>query len=107
MYEFGFLMPALQSPLHLPNGHLAYPDFTREDAGIVGEFDGRMKYGRAVKAAQSTEQALIKERDRELRILETGYSMVRWKWETAVAPARLVDHLERHGVPRPLVQRPI
>ncbi len=107
MYEHGFAMPLLQEPLALRDGTAARPDFLWTDEGIIGEFDGNIKYGRLLAEGQTAEDALIREREREVRLLELGYSMTRWKWDSVVVPSRLVAQLERAGVPRLCSRRPV
>lgn len=107
MYEHGFRMPVLQEQLILPNGATAFADFLWPDERIIGEFDDSIKYGRLLARGQTTESALVRERERELRLLELGYSVTRWKWESARQPLQLVRQLEQAGVPRVCLRRPL
>lgn len=47
---------------------------------MVGEFDGREKYGRAVRPGDDVREVLWREKRREDRIRATGLAVVRWVW---------------------------
>lgn len=55
-------------------------DFAWPDRGVVGEFDGRIKYGRSVRPGVDPQEVLWREKRREDRIRATGLSVVRWTW---------------------------
>ncbi len=55
-------------------------DFGWPESGLVGEFDGRIKYGRLLKPGQTTEEVLVKERLREQAIERAGWGVVRFTW---------------------------
>ncbi|OLM15861.1 hypothetical protein Ae707Ps1_0119c [Pseudonocardia sp. Ae707_Ps1] len=55
-------------------------DFAWPDAGVVGEFDGRTKYGRGLRPGDDVEEILWEEKRREDRIRECGLVVVRWIW---------------------------
>ncbi|KQX62058.1 type IV toxin-antitoxin system AbiEi family antitoxin domain-containing protein [Angustibacter sp. Root456] len=66
-------------------------DFAWTRWRIVGEFDGRIKYGRLVRPGESPSDVAWRERQRELAIERAGWIVVRFTW------AELRDHaLVRH-----------
>jgi len=46
----------------------------------IGEFDGRVGYGRLVRPGQSPADAVYEEKLREDAIRDTGRQVVRWTW---------------------------
>lgn len=91
--QLGFAAPALQYELAV-DGKTYRLDFCWEDAGIVGEFDGWMKY------RENGAEVLRQEKIREDGIRSTGRTMVRWYWEDLQNPERLRRKLLRAGVPQ-------
>ncbi|MBN9759420.1 hypothetical protein Ae406Ps2_3642 [Pseudonocardia sp. Ae406_Ps2] len=55
-------------------------DFAWPEHGVVGEFDGRMKYGRTLHPDEDLEDVLWREKQREDRIRAIGLTVVRWTW---------------------------
>jgi hypothetical protein len=63
----------------------ALPGFGRCDFGwperrTVGEFDGRIPYGRLLGPGQDPGEAVFAERRREDAIRDAGFCVVRWAW---------------------------
>ncbi len=56
---------------------LARTDFGWEMLGVLGEFDGRIKY---VGTSDQVARTVMLEKDREDRLRELGWAVVRWKW---------------------------
>ena len=80
-YEIGIPAPELQVHVRHPSGRLiGRCDFGWEECETVGEFDGRVKYGRALQPEQSIEDILFDEKEREDAIRDEGKQMVRWTW---------------------------
>ena len=46
----------------------------------VGEFDGRIKYGRLLKPGQTAADAVYAEKLREDLLRDLGFQVVRWTW---------------------------
>lgn len=67
-------------------------DFAWPDLGVVGEFDGRVKYGRALRPGQDLAEVLWEEKQREDRIRATGLLVVRWIW-TDIADGAMANRL--------------
>lgn len=78
--DAGLPAPALQHELRTSSGaFVARPDFFWEGAGVVGEFDGRGKYGCDEPGA--TAETVHREKRREDAIRSLGFEVVRWTWE--------------------------
>lgn len=94
IHTAGLPAPALQHVLRTDSGvFVARPDFFWKDAGVVGEFDGRGKYGSDEPG--STAETVHREKLREDAIRSLGYEVVRWTWrelfEFDAVRARLDD----------------
>ncbi|MBF4479349.1 Transcriptional regulator, AbiEi antitoxin, Type IV TA system [Rhodococcus rhodochrous J3] len=75
----GLPAPKLQYELRTPSGaFVARPDFLWDDEGVVGEFDGRSKYGSDEPGA--TAETVHREKLREDAIRALGFEVVRWTW---------------------------
>lgn len=99
--RFGLPAPILQYPVHRPNGTLiGITDWGWPDRGVLGEFDGRVKYGRLLKPGQLPGDAVFEEKRREDELREvTGARVVRVVWDdydrpsdTAARFARAIRH---------------
>ena len=55
-------------------------DFGWEEFRTVGEFDGKVKYGRALRPGQDPGEAVFAEKRREDAIRDEGLQVVRWVW---------------------------
>ncbi|MGW5075947.1 hypothetical protein [Rhodococcus sp. NPDC004095] len=87
-------LPDLQATLHSEKGvRLGRVDFLLD--GVVGEFDGRIKYGRLVPAGELSEEVLWAEKKREDAIRDAGWQVVRWTWDELATPAVIVDRVMR------------
>lgn len=98
--ENGLAPPELQREFRLPSGRTARVDFWWEEAGVVGEFDGLVKYhGDAGLTGRSAEEEVIAEKLREDELRSLGLRVIRWVWADLRDPARLIRLLRRAGVP--------
>ncbi len=69
-------------------------DFGWPDFGVLGEFDGRTKYGRLLrKPEQTAEDVLIDEKRREDRLRAMGWMVIRWMWSDLAHPDPLLARL--------------
>lgn len=73
----------------------ARTDFRWREFNTVGEFDGAVKYGRALTDGQSAGDAVFEEKLREDRIRELGFNVVRWIWDELDDPRALADKIRR------------
>jgi hypothetical protein len=100
MIELGALLPDLQVDLSDGEGHIGRVDFLWHELGLVGEFDGRVKYTRgAVLGAREPGDVVWDEKRREDRVRRLGLGMLRWTWDDALDLVRFARLLERAGVP--------
>ena len=78
----GLPAPELQFVVRRPDGSVAgITDWGWKDYGVLGEFDGKVKYGRLLRPDESPGDAVFREKVREDEIRElTGYSMFRLIW---------------------------
>ena len=70
-------------------------DFVWEDRSKVGEFDGRIKYGRLLKPGQSPGDAVFEEKRREDEIRDLGWGVVRWVWDDLRVPHLFAARVRR------------
>jgi hypothetical protein len=99
--QLGLPKPDLQVDIFGPDGeHLGRVDFDWPDRRTVGEFDGRIKYGRALRPGQPIEEVLVDEKVREDRIRDTDRRMLRWIWPELWTPNKFGTRLDRALRPR-------
>jgi hypothetical protein len=92
----GIPAPQLQYEVFDPGGELvARADFCWEDQRTLGEFDGKIKYGRLLRPGQSASDVVYAEKLREDRLRDLGWQVVRWSWDDLYRPRVLVERLER------------
>lgn len=105
--QLGFEVPTLQQEITVADGTRYRTDFFWKDAGVIGEFDGIMKYTRArTLAGLAAADVVVKEKTRERRIEQQGYRVVRWDWNDLRSPERLRNILSDYGVPRAVQGKP-
>lgn len=109
MFAWGVPLPDLQTEVECPSGAMRRVDFRWSDASLIGEFDGRVKYGRMSGGGDREVADIVwAEKRREDDLRATGASVVRWLWNDATDGARLVALLARYGIttarrqPRPV-----
>nr|BFF15511.1 hypothetical protein GCM10025699_68140 [Microbacterium flavescens] len=76
-------------------------DFWWPEFGVVGEFDGEVKYRTAdMLRGRTPEQVVIDEKRREdaLRSMPGVRAVVRWNWADAMRAEPLLAALRRAGV---------
>lgn len=104
----GLPAPDLQASLLDADGLLlGRVDFLFADAGVVGEFDGKVKYGKYLRDGQAPGDVVFAEKQREDRIRDAGWEVARWTWRDLESPdaigGRIRRAMQRHaGRPRPL-----
>ncbi|MGF7120174.1 hypothetical protein [Rhodococcus sp. AG1013] len=96
-------IPDCQPKLYSSNGRfLGRVDFLFTEQGVVGEFDGRSKYGRLAPDGRVPEDVLWAEKLREDAIRGAGWEVVRWVWDELATPRVIVERiLEAVGRARP------
>ncbi|CAM5783288.1 CTP synthase OS=Cellulomonas persica OX=76861 GN=CPE01_30040 PE=4 SV=1 [Cellulomonas persica] len=95
MIEHGFPLPVLQHELRDARGFVGRVDFWWPGARVVGEFDGRGKYGLEARTAADE---LWREKQREDRIRAVVDGVARWTWEDAWRGGPMAEALRRAGV---------
>lgn len=89
--------PELQREIFGPDGRLiGRIDFDWPEWGLMGEFDGKVKYLRFRRRNESIEQAVLREKRREDDLREaTGRRMIRLVWADLHQPERTAARLRR------------
>lgn len=76
-------------------GLIGFVDFYWPEAGVVGEFDGRVKYGRVNPSGAPPEEVVWSEKVREDRLRAVGLSVVRWTTTDLGSPTAWMRRLQR------------
>ena len=97
MAELGIPTPHLQRELRDAYGFVARVDFMWPERGVVGEFDGRSKYGMDGDTRAAADR-LWQEKLREDRIRALGLTVVRWTWDDAWLGEPMAAKLRAAGV---------
>jgi len=81
LHEDGLPAPELQQVIHDEDGQfVARVDFCWQEQRTIGEFDGKIKYGRMLKSGQSIDDVLFAEKRREDALRDLGWQIVRLLW---------------------------
>ena len=87
MIANGLPLPELQFVVVDANGvQVARTDFAWPELGIVGEFDGAVKYAADNPSGLDPVEVLLLEKARELRIRGCGLWVIRWGWKELMQP---------------------
>ncbi|KQO48006.1 MULTISPECIES: hypothetical protein [unclassified Frigoribacterium] len=101
MFEAGLARPVLQKRFHDDDGLIGRVDFWWPCCGVVGEFDGLVKYlGRTERRGRTPEQVVVDEKLREdrIRALPGVRGFARWLWDDALTHRPMLDKLARAGL---------
>jgi len=99
MHVLGLPAPLLQVPFYDADGLIGYADFYWPELGLIGEFDGRVKYnGRVYHRGQLPEEVVWAEKQREDRLRAVARDLVRWDWNVAFNAPLLAARLASHGL---------
>lgn len=79
--QWGIPTPQLQHEVRDGDTFVARCDFAWPELGIVGEFDGEVKYRKLLRPGQSVQDAVIAEKYREDAIRALGWQVIRWCWK--------------------------
>jgi hypothetical protein len=96
--QSGLPLPDLQVEVRDAGGGLVGRcDFGWSDHRVLGEFDGRVKYGRLLRPGQTPGDVVFEEKRREDALRDEGFGMVRWVWWDLDSPVaftrRIADRL--------------
>ena len=87
---------ALQYEVRSLPGHLiGRADFAWEEHRLLGEFDGRIKYGRLLLPGQDAGDAVFAEKRREDAMRDENWNVVRWVWSELRRPDRVAARVRR------------
>ncbi|HVH20821.1 MAG TPA: hypothetical protein VNA11_00035 [Pseudonocardia sp.] len=93
----GLPAPVLQWAVRDRAGRLVgYTDFGWPELHTVGEFDGRVKYGRLLRSGQDAGDSVFAEKVREDRLRDLGLAVVRWTWSDLTDFTPTADRLRHH-----------
>ena len=95
MHRLGIPRPVTQFRVVRDGVLVATTDFGWEDYGLIGECDGRIKYGELLRPGETAADAVMREKRREEAIRQAGYWIVRWGWREANNSAELGRILRR------------
>lgn len=103
MFEAGLARPVPQKWFHDDDGLIGRVDFWWPCCGVVGEFDGLVKYlGRTERRGRTPEQVVVDEKLREdrIRAVPGVRGFARWIWDDALKHRPMLDKLARAGLTR-------
>lgn len=87
-YEAGIPAALIGWPVRGESGRRYWADFLWKDHRVIGEADGKSKYG-------LTADVLFAEKEREDDLRRAGFDVVRWSWDDAVVnPTKMIRRLE-------------
>ncbi|GAA1582718.1 hypothetical protein GCM10009764_02130 [Nocardia ninae] len=79
--------PELQARILTPsNSQVARVDFLFPDLGVIGEFDGAIKYRAELRGTLTHEDVVIAEKIREDALRHLGWTVTRWTWRNLDHP---------------------
>ncbi|MEU6137685.1 type IV toxin-antitoxin system AbiEi family antitoxin domain-containing protein [Nocardioides sp. NPDC047086] len=95
--RYGVPRPQLQYEVRRPDGTLAgITDWAWPQYGLLGEFDGKIKYGRLLEPGQNAGDVVFEEKRREDELRELTRSvMIRFIWSDYDRPAESIERLFR------------
>jgi hypothetical protein len=106
IHELGFPQPILQQAWFDGDGHIGDTDFWWPQHGLVGEFDGRVKFVKPeFMDGRTIDQIVLAEKAREDRIRARGPRFARWDTPYLLQPPRLARLLVEAGLPQHLRSR--
>ncbi len=106
LYQHGFSFDWQQVSVFDERGRfVARCDFGSE-LGLLGEFDGRIKYGEIAGSTEAAADAIMAEKERENRLRSLGWDVARWTWADLHDADRLIRRLNAQlanaaAAPRP------
>ncbi|MFD6158064.1 hypothetical protein ACFWF7_10695 [Nocardia sp. NPDC060256] len=86
--------PELQARILTPTKSLvARVDFLFPEHGVIGEFDGEIKYRGELRGTLNPEDVVIAEKVREDALRRLGWTVARWTWRDLDTPTAWLPHL--------------
>jgi hypothetical protein len=100
MHRLRLPPPDLQVRVRRPDGSLiGRCDFGWRSPRVLGEFDGRVKYGRLLTPGRDAGDVVFEEKRREDELREMDWSVARWTWADLV-PGTVVEQRLRRALGR-------
>jgi hypothetical protein len=91
-------LPAPQLQRQITNAYgraIGRVDFCWDEQRTIGEFDGKIKYGRLLEPGQTSQDVIFAEKLREDELRDNGWQVVRWLWSDLYRPGVLRGRLIR------------
>jgi hypothetical protein len=99
MYELRLPIPELQHEFSDASGFIGRTDYWWRGLRLIGEFDGRVKFGVGIAETDGdVREALWQEKRREDRLRALGIGVVRWGWTDAFDVAEFARIMGAAGV---------
>ena len=96
LHSLGIAPSTLQLRITTSSGaFLGRADFAWEEERLIGEFDGKIKYGRLLRPGQDPGEAVFQEKQREDAIRAEDWGVVRWIWDDLSARLALGRRVQR------------
>jgi hypothetical protein len=96
IHRLGLPAPDLQVQVRRRDGSvMARCDFGWEEHRTVGEFDGRVKYGRLLRPGQEPGEVVFREKRREDELRDHRWQVARWTWDDLDRPRVVGDRILR------------
>lgn len=91
----GLPVPLLQYEVRDGRLLIGRSDFCWREERTIGEFDGKVKYGRLLNPGETIQDAVYREKRREDALRDLGWQVVRWTWADLQDPKLLAVRLRR------------
>jgi hypothetical protein len=93
IWQLDLPMPVLQLPIS-GMGFAYRCDFAWPELGVLGEFDGRVKYDGSLGGSRVVAEVVMAEKRREQDLRSLGWEVVRWGMDELREPSRLKERIE-------------
>ena len=94
-WQAGLPTPTLQYVICRHGVEIARCDFGWEEQRTLGEFDGKIKYGRLLRPGETAQDVVYREKLREDALRDLGWQVVRWTWSELYQPGVVADRIRR------------
>lgn len=95
-WQRGLPKPELQYVVRDGSEVIGISDFAWPAYGLLGEFDGRIKYEELLRPGERPSDVVVREKKREDRMREaTGWAMIRFTWADLNDPDRTEERVRR------------
>lgn len=74
---------------------IARSDFCWQEERVLGEFDGKIKYGALLQPGEHPSDVVVREKRREDAVRDQGWQVIRWVWSEMRTPAVIAARLDR------------